>query len=349
LKLYNKLDHLHDFGCMGTYAYIGQRGDTILDHAVLKFFKNKKDSMVGYSFILAKENGDKVIYDGIYCLDLVHDSKVYRLTNVQENARLLESSWCTPMTIKRLLKLCLTPDAVEYTLSEKDGDYQLKIVLPYFGFDGYISKKISKTNKQKTEYTILFDRNTLLPKYELLDIVGMTQNCASFNGYQTIKPQIVVARDSVPSDFHLIDKINMEKSSINKQAPNFKLKQLNGDSIELYKIENKYTLLEFSGPACGACKLSTPFLIKSKALMESKNIDLYVIDDVAHSNLEELSKYIAEQKINYPYLIDGGEVGAKYKIMCLPTYFLIDKAKKIVEMKMGYNENVLKEMIERIN
>jgi thiol-disulfide isomerase/thioredoxin len=250
------------------------------------------------------------------------------------------------------LKFCLSNDTIHYTINKnKDEDYQFALSFPYMFFDGYTFDKMIVPNGSSTKINILFDKQTFFPKYylkELSSAQGSQPFIAYFNNYKKTSLQEIVATDSIPVNFHIFNLENIEKEAINKQAYNFKLKKLNGDSIELNTIENKYILLEFSTLGCGACRLATPHLIKLKEDLKNKAFDLFVIDVDDHSNTVQLNQYIEKEKINYSYLLDGKKISLKYQVSAFPTFFLIDKDKKIIDMTIGFNEDRLKKMIEKL-
>jgi thiol-disulfide isomerase/thioredoxin len=132
-------------------------------------------------------------------------------------------------------------------------------------------------------------------------------------------------------------------------ASNFILKDLSGDTLELYKIKDKYILLDFSTLYCGKCHVALSYLIKQKDSLMSMPLDIIIIDCDKKSDKVKLSKYITENKIPYPILLDGLKVSLKYKAFSNPTFVLIDKDKVIIDMMIGFKEESFKRMIEKIN
>jgi len=354
LKLFNKLDGLQGFSCTNTFAMPRAGNDTIHNISTDSFFKNEKDSIAGYSFILESADGVKQIYDGINVIVYRNSGKDYYLYDARTVPKFLTGTLSSPVSIRNLLNFCLTTDSACYTINkDKNGDYELKITFPYIMMEGFVPIKTEKSTIQKTELKILFDKQTFLPKYyykEFLYNDKIKQSFTNyFNNYKTFASRYINAIDSIPADFHLFNKENVEKSAINKQAPNFKLKQIDGDTIELYNIENKYVMLEFSTLHCGGCITATPFIVKIIDSLPVKINNFFVIDMENHSNIKELSKYIEKNKINYSYLLDGRKVASEYNISIIPTFILLDNNKKIVEMMIGFNEDKFKKMIEKIN
>jgi len=352
LKIYHTLNNLQSFSNVANYEIIMQVGDTIKMTTYYDYYKNDNDSILGYSFLLKDEKrNNRSIYDGLNMVSLDSNSKNYFIENIQKNPRRLSGLFSSPLSIKNVLKLCISTDSISYKVSkDKHGDYQLDISFPYFLIDSYTINIGSKTKNSSTNFTIIFDKQTLLPKYlsrENISTHGKQLFIAFFNNYKTIERQKIIAMNLIPADYHLYNQEKIEKGSIDKQAPNFKLKQLNGDSIELYKMKDKYILLEFSTLNCGGCIASTPLVVKMIKNLEGNTNILFVIDMQNHSNTKNLSEYIKKNNIDYPYLLDGRNIGSEYEISAIPTFILLDNNKKIIDMMIGFNEDRFRKMIEK--
>jgi thiol-disulfide isomerase/thioredoxin len=348
-KMYNAIDKLESFSCTIKYKTLKDESDTSSYYANIQYFKNVNDSLIGYSFVL---NGDlsKNIYDGSYVVYLKDDIKFVSIIDDQEGiTRNLSSTWCSPLSIKRLLKSCLNTDSIVYQLKkELNGDYELKIELPYFNLDGYLPLDMPLMPNQKTEYSIIFDKKSYLPKYHFRNNVGITKFTATFYNFKNIPTQKISAMDSIPKDYRSDADVAIETESKNTQAPGFKLKKFEGDSLDLYNIDSEYILLEFTNLNCGPCRSAASYLSKKYGDLKDKHIDVILIDDEGLTNIKSLSKYITDSKLPFRYLVNGDSIAKDYKVLAVPTFFLLNKDKRIIDVKVGYSEDWLNDKLETI-
>jgi len=350
-KMYNTLDKLESFGCTIRYKTIDDESDTSSYYLYIKYLKNENDSLIGYSFVTNDGKYLKSIYDGSYVIYMKDDIKFVSIIDDYEGiTRNLSSMWSSPFSIKRLLKSCINSDSIVYQLSNNaQGDYELKIELPFFNLDGYLPFVMPQMPGQKTDYLIIFDKNSYLPKYHYRNNVGITKFTAAFFDFKKIPTQKISALDLVPKDYRSDADVAIETESKNMQAHGFKLKQFEGDSIDLYSINNsEYILLEFTNLNCGPCRSAARLLTKKQSILKDKHIDVILVDDESHTNLKNLSKYVTDSKLPFRYLINGDVIAKEYKVTAVPTFFLLNKDKRIIEVKVGFNEDWLNDKLDAL-
>lgn len=118
------------------------------------------------------------------------------------------------------------------------------------------------------------------------------------------------------------------------QAPNFKLEEINGSTVELSKYSGKVTLINFWGTWCEPCKREMPAI--------QATYDKYKNDgfEVVSVNLQEssfaVSKFTERYNLTFPVLLDKkGEVTQLYNVYKIPASFLVDRNGKIVRTYEG--------------
>lgn len=351
--LFEKIDNLENFELQSNYKFINPGVDTVPFSKRQTFYKNREDSLLGYSFIISG-NGDKIIYDGFRLITIPKENNVYYMDNIRYDSHALVGLIPSPITIKSLLSYCISNDSFKYELnSNNNTDYQIEIALPYLLRDGFILEHRTDADQTETKIIIIFDSHTLLPKKYKREYIGAIKGDVAFETdfelYETIPFQEISSLDSIPINYKLNNAELKEKSFLYKQAPGFKLRQLNGDSLELYSIRDKYVLLVFSSLRCGACKMALPYLAKLKNKLDPIPLEILVIYSERITNTNELAKYIEENNNSYVNLINGYMVNAEYKILSWPTILLLDQSKKIIDASIGFNEERISKMIEKIN
>ncbi len=144
----------------------------------------------------------------------------------------------------------------------------------------------------------------------------------------------------------------LKKEMVDKPAPNFTLKDLNGKEISLSSLKGKTVVVDFWATWCGPCKSSFPGM-KEAVEKYSKNKNVKFLFVNTWENVKDKEKN-AEQFIkgnNYPFhvlLDEHNQVVAKYKVSGIPTKFVIDKDGNIRFVKVGFSGNT-DEMVDEIS
>jgi peroxiredoxin len=111
------------------------------------------------------------------------------------------------------------------------------------------------------------------------------------------------------------------------EAPDFRIKTLAGDSLQLSKLRGKFVLVDFWGSWCGPCRGEVP---NFKKLYETVSKDTLQMIGIAEDDSTALVKFIQEQKIPYPNAIGTkNKVMVDYGITAFPTTLLVSPDGKI--------------------
>jgi peroxiredoxin len=127
-----------------------------------------------------------------------------------------------------------------------------------------------------------------------------------------------------------------------EKAPDFRLKDLNGNWVSLSDFRGKKVLLDFSMIHCGWCKIAIDDFKKPSFSFAENVVPLYVnpVDDLA-----KMEKYQSRVGIPFPALIDAKEVGQAFGVKGYPTFYLIDEKGFIEVVNEGYSD----ELIQKLN
>ncbi len=140
------------------------------------------------------------------------------------------------------------------------------------------------------------------------------------------------------------------KELVNKPAPDFALKSLDGKTVTLSGLKGKIIVVDFWATWCGPCKASFPFLQKVHEKYQS-NPDIVILalntwERVKGDAKEELvKKFIADNKYTFTVLYDENFV-EQYGVTGIPTKFIIDKDGMIQFKSVGFmgGEKMIDEM-----
>ncbi len=114
-------------------------------------------------------------------------------------------------------------------------------------------------------------------------------------------------------------------ASDRKPAPDFKLKDSDGNSVSLSDLKGKVVLLNFWATWCGPCALEIPWFVEFQQKYKNQGLEIVGVS-MDEEGWTAVKPYIAQKKINYRILLGNDSVGQLYGgIDSLPTTFLIDR------------------------
>lgn len=143
-------------------------------------------------------------------------------------------------------------------------------------------------------------------------------------------------------------KVKAEKDR--KVAPDFNLKDANGQSVKLSDYKGKVVLLNFWATWCGPCKVEIPWFADFEQRYRDKGFAVVGIamDD---EGWEVVKPYADKTKINYRLVIGNDQLAELYGgVESLPTSFILDKEGRVAKAHVGLvsksdYENEIKELL----
>ena len=121
--------------------------------------------------------------------------------------------------------------------------------------------------------------------------------------------------------------------TLGKPAPDFNLKDINGESVSLKNFRGKVVLLDFWATWCGPCIRELPAL---KAIYEKHkhSTDFALISISSDANDETVAKFVEENKMPWIHIREIEELQSKYNVSGIPHYTVIDRNGMIREDKL---------------
>ncbi len=163
------------------------------------------------------------------------------------------------------------------------------------------------------------------------------------------------AIQQIPTDFEIkgrerkegVERVEYELEGT--IAPDWKLKEVYGDSVSLNEIKQKVILMQFTGIGCGYCHASIPFLKKLADDYRDKDFELISVETWS-DNVAGIERYKVKNEMNYRFLVSKKEIKDKYKIQTVPSFFVIDDQRVIKKVIVGYIKGETeKEIIKTID
>ena len=118
-------------------------------------------------------------------------------------------------------------------------------------------------------------------------------------------------------------------------APDFTLKNLEGQDVTLSSFRGQYVLIDFWASWCVPCRASMPAMKDLYAKYHDKGLEIIGLTN--DSKAEEWKKAVEEDQTPWVHVIDvfpsKGEpavVSTLYSVHTVPTYMLLDKEGRVI-------------------
>ncbi len=123
-------------------------------------------------------------------------------------------------------------------------------------------------------------------------------------------------------------------------APDFKLQNLDGQSISLSSLRGRPVMLNFWASWCGPCRAEMPHI---QAVFEDekwKDQGLVILAVNIGESSSTAKKFVEDNSLSFPVLLDSDQsVARDYNVRGIPATFFIDKDGIIKDMKIGAFSN----------
>lgn len=120
-----------------------------------------------------------------------------------------------------------------------------------------------------------------------------------------------------------------------KEAPNFSLKTMDGDTFTLAEQKGKVIVLNIWATWCGPCREEIPDFMELYKEMKDEGVIIVGVS-VDEKGWSAVRPYAQKMEINYPIMVDDGTVARKYgPIRAVPTTFIINKLGKVEYVAPG--------------
>jgi peroxiredoxin len=154
-------------------------------------------------------------------------------------------------------------------------------------------------------------------------------------------PSFAVIFAQPPSPF-AVEKLAGQK------APDFTLKDINGNQVSLSSFKGKVVLLNFWATWCPPCRAEMPSMNKLNDRL--KNRGLVILAVSTDRAVNDVKEFLKSNPVNFTVLPDYNLNVARniYKVFMLPTTFIIDKKGVIVNKYFGERDWASPETIKEI-
>jgi peroxiredoxin len=126
-----------------------------------------------------------------------------------------------------------------------------------------------------------------------------------------------------------------KKLAVGDSAPEFSLKSLAGETLNLAEMKGSPVLLRFFLTDCKYCRADTPVFNDFHTKYKDKGLKVLYIDSLGIQP-KTVKTFVKELGILFPVAQDkGGEVTKKYRVRALPQTIVLDPEHKIKAAILG--------------
>ena len=143
-------------------------------------------------------------------------------------------------------------------------------------------------------------------------------------------------------------KVGLEVGNL---APDFELKNVEGNSIKLSSLKGKKVILNFWASWCPPCRQEMPDMAKFYVDQKDKGIEILAVDLTnTEKSREDVTNFMRANSITFPVVLDeNGKVSQLYNVASIPASFIIDSQGVIQRELVGpMTYNSMKSMLGSI-
>lgn len=224
----------------------------------------------------------------------------------------------------------------------------------FFGKAHYIDDGEIAMGETTSKYEIWIDPNTQLPyrtRREMSHDISVESvrdveinklRLADFNATDYFQPNFKIEQYSMGKPRAI------SGSLLGQVAPDWILKNSNGDEVSLKSMTARVVMIQFTGISCGPCRKSIPFLKQLLKEYTPQELDLVAIESF-NRNTMALNSYQQRNHFNYPFLVSSDALIKAYQINSIPVFYILDENRIIRKIIHGYgNESTDKEIKDAI-
>jgi thiol-disulfide isomerase/thioredoxin len=312
----------------------------------VQMYSNPNDQFIGASFLYSNSNDINKLdgcYDGKYIvqLDWLNKNAIIEKISDENKSRLRAPFF---IKVKLLIEYAIkNKDSSIVTIKSFKDSTKINFLFPdklveYFGTYPSVTSALGKN----TSYELLINNKNKLP-YKL---IGKNLNFVFSEECRNIKisyskGEKFIALSQIPSDYSRIQPNIAEEIILPSKdngafpAPDWRLLEVDGDSISLKDMKSKVLLLEFTGINCIPCRDAIPFLKQLANYYKDKSFELVSIE-TSIGDARELHRHKKKYEINYKYLIGNMDLIKKYKTPGVPSFIIIDENRIVRKIILGY-------------
>lgn len=167
--------------------------------------------------------------------------------------------------------------------------------------------------------------------------------------------ELLATLDPRLKDFYLVKELEQfsaraKRTALDAEAPNFSVKNVYGNIVNLDSFSNKYLLLTFTAPWCDMCQTEDLYLDKVESKFSEKELKQLIIS--LDDDMEGVRGLLKYDSIQWNLVTDSAGQATMlvdlYNVNALPRCFLIDEEGKII-LKTDNGAEIMQTLDKLIN
>lgn len=150
-----------------------------------------------------------------------------------------------------------------------------------------------------------------------------------------------------------VDLATVEGLKQGQLAPDFTLRNLQGEKVTLSSLQGKNVVLNFWATWCVPCKAEMPdFQQYYKKYAKKQNVEIVAVNmTFSNDSPKKVQHFIETFDLTFPILLEPEQgASAQYEIITIPSTFIIDAEGKIQHYIKGpMNVDNLREYVDQVN
>jgi peroxiredoxin len=207
-------------------------------------------------------------------------------------------------------------------------------------YTAYFAKEAGYTEKDPLYYKARYDvaAQKLQGQVKLLAQAQVLKQSVQQGHlkYTELMLQDFKARNQEEAVSAYFTRLHSENSTLvtGGQAPDFELKDINGDTISLSDFKGSLVYLNFWRSDCGLCHVELPHLQRLTSKMGNHKI--VFLNVAIGDNEEQWRQLIVKKELQGEHVLAKGaeaEVAKRYGLKDVPAYFLLDEEGRFIALK----------------
>jgi peroxiredoxin len=138
------------------------------------------------------------------------------------------------------------------------------------------------------------------------------------------------------------------RTKIGMEAPDFTLKDMQGNSVTLSQFRGKVVFLNFWASWCPPCREEMPSMERLHEVYAGRDFVMLAIN--VEQNINDVRAFLQKSPHTFPILLDADtRAQGLYGVYRFPETFLIDKNGRIAEHYLGARDWSSSEFLGKIN
>lgn len=188
------------------------------------------------------------------------------------------------------------------------------------------------------------DRGNKLEQADIIILFRDDKKIFKVYGDNDLNPKAVLVRDRVPADDIVAEQpkkpepegLPMETKL--EYAPAFKLKNMQGQEVELESLKGKVVVINFWFILCRPCVEEMPEL--NSLVKQYKDNDDVVFLAITYDSKANVEAFLKKKAFDYQILPDAQQVMDDYIVMGFPTNIVLDRKGDVQYQSMGFRHKI---------